>query len=70
LLDRRLDCVNSGQRCSRGKLENNSRKLRDLTKNRYNELIKKVTFSQGMMTRGDDGAVYDDAVRTSVSQTE
>jgi hypothetical protein len=36
-----MDCINSGQGRSRGELENNSRKLRDLTKNRHSDSLKK-----------------------------
>jgi hypothetical protein len=46
-------------------LENNSRKPRDLTKNRH-------SASLGEVKKGDDVAVDDDdddAVRTSISQT-
>jgi hypothetical protein len=65
-----LDRINSGQRHSKGELDNNSRKLRDLLKNRHSDSLKKdqLTPSQGMMKKGDDVAVDDDVVRTSVSQ--
>jgi hypothetical protein len=53
-------------------LENNGRKPRDLTKTRHRDSLKKsqLTLSQGMMKKGDDVAVEDnaDVVRTSVSQ--
>ncbi len=56
----------------KGKLENNSRKPRDLTKNRYSDSLKKghLTLSQGKMKKGDDVADDndDDALKTSVSQ--
>jgi hypothetical protein len=43
-------------------LENNSRKPRDLTKNRHIDSLKKdqLTLSQGMVKKGDDVAVDDD----------
>jgi hypothetical protein len=46
----------SGQMCSRAELENNSRKPRDLTKNRHSDSLKKgqLTLYQGMMKKGDD----------------
>jgi hypothetical protein len=52
---------------SRGKLKNNSRKPRDLTKNRYSDSLKK-----GQLNLSHDVAVDDDddAMRTSVSQTK
>jgi hypothetical protein len=53
-------------------LENNTRKPRDLTKNRHSDSLKKgqLTLPQGMLKKGEDIAVddYDDAVRTSVSR--
>ncbi len=41
---------------SRGELENNSRKLWDLTKNRHSDSLKKgqLTLFQGNMQKGDD----------------
>ncbi len=45
----RLDHVNGGQGHSKGKLENNSMKLRDLTKNRHGDSQKK---SQLNLLRG------------------
>jgi hypothetical protein len=53
---RRLDHVDGGQRCSRGELENNSRKPRDLTKKMHCDSLKKgqFTLSQGMVKKGDD----------------
>jgi hypothetical protein len=51
------------------KLENNSRKPRDLTKSRHSSSLKKgqLILSQGKMKKGADFAVYDnnDVVRTS-----
>jgi hypothetical protein len=43
-------------------LENNSRKPRDLTKNRHIDSLKKdqLTLSRGMVKRRDDVAVDDD----------
>jgi hypothetical protein len=55
----------------KGKLENNSRKPRDLVKNRHNDslICGQLTLSQGkLMKRSDVAADDDDAVRTSVSQ--
>ncbi len=55
----------------KGELENNSRKPRDLTKNRHSDSLKKsqLTLSQGMMKKSDVVAVADDfddnEVRTS-----
>jgi hypothetical protein len=45
-------------------LENNSRKPRDLTKNRHIDSLKKdqLTLSQGMVKKGDNVAVDDDDV--------
>jgi hypothetical protein len=56
-------------------LEDNSWKPRDQTKNRLGRILKKgqLTLPQGMMKKGDDVAVDgddDDAVRTSVSQSQ
>jgi hypothetical protein len=69
-----LDHVNGGQRRSKVELENNSRKPRDLTKNRHGDILEEsqLTLSQVKMKKGDDVAVYDrddddDMVRTSVS---
>jgi hypothetical protein len=42
---RRLDHVNSGHRRSKRESESNSRKLRDLTKNRHSDSLKKSTYS-------------------------
>jgi hypothetical protein len=39
----RLDCVNGGLSPSKGKLENNSGKLRDLTTNRHSDNLKNQT---------------------------
>jgi hypothetical protein len=36
------DGVNGDQKCSKGELENNSRKPRDLTENRHNDSLKRV----------------------------
>ncbi len=46
----------SGQTCSRAELENNSRKPRDLTKNRHSDSLKngQLTLPQGMVKKGDD----------------
>jgi hypothetical protein len=66
-----LNGIDSGQRLSKGELENNSRKPRGLTKNRHSDSLKKDnTLTQGKMKKEDDVADYDkyDAVRTSVSQ--
>ncbi len=53
-------------------MENNSRKPKDLTKNRHSDSLKKgqFTLSQGMVKKGDDVVVDDDddAVRTNVLQ--
>ncbi len=52
-------------------MENNSRKLRDLTKNRHSDSLKKsqLTLSQWIMKKSDVVAVADDfddyEVRTS-----
>jgi hypothetical protein len=55
-------------------LESNSRKPRDIVKNRHNDSLKKGkhTLSQGKIKKGDDVAVDDDddTVRTSVSQDQ
>jgi hypothetical protein len=68
----RPDCSDGGQTCSREELENNSRKPRDLIKNRHCDSLKKgqLTLSQGMVKKGEDVAVGDDddAVRTSVTK--
>jgi hypothetical protein len=59
------------QRCSKGELENNSRKPMDPTKNRHRESLKKgqFTLSQGKMKKRDDDVDDDDdVVRTIVSQ--
>ncbi len=59
---------------SNGKVENNSRKPRDLLKNLHRDSLKKseVTLSQGMLKKGevnvDADADDDDEVRTSVLQ--
>jgi hypothetical protein len=37
----RLDSVNDGQRLSKGEMENNSMKPRDLTENRHSNSLKK-----------------------------
>ncbi len=68
----RLDHINNGHRCSRGELENNSRKTRGLTKSSHSQSINKgqITLSQGMEKNRDVVAVDDDAVRTSVSQNQ
>ncbi len=65
--------VTDGQRHSNGELENNSRKPRDLTRNRHSDSLTKsqLTLFQGMMKKGAviliaDGD--DDEVRTSASQ--
>jgi hypothetical protein len=64
--------VISDQRRSRGELENNPRKPRNLIENRHSDSLKRdqLPLSQGKMKRGDDVAVDedDDAVTTSVSQ--
>jgi hypothetical protein len=56
----------------KGELENNSRKPRDLTKNRHSGSLKKsqLTSSQVMLKKGDDvtGDDADYEVRSSVSQ--
>jgi hypothetical protein len=56
----------------KGKLENRSRKPRDLLKNRHSDSLKEgqLTLSQGMMKKGDVIADADDdnEVRTSASQ--
>jgi hypothetical protein len=54
-------------------LENNSRKPRNLTKNRLSDSLKKgqLPLYHGMVKKGDDVAVDDDddaVVRTSSSQ--
>jgi hypothetical protein len=58
----------------KGELESNSRKPRDIVKNRHNDSLKKgkLTLSQGKIKKGDDVAVDDDddTVRTSVSQDQ
>ncbi len=64
--------INSGKWHSKGELENNSRKPRDLTKNRHSDSLKKsrLTIFQGMMKKGDVIVVADDdtdRVRSSVS---
>jgi hypothetical protein len=65
---------NGGQRYSGQEQENNSRKTRGLTKNRYSDSPKKgqPMLSHGKMKKGDDVADDDDddAVRTSVSQDQ
>jgi hypothetical protein len=52
-------------------LENNSRKLRDLTENRHSDSLKKgqLTLCQGKVKKGDDVADDDDddVVSTNVS---
>jgi predicted transcriptional regulator len=71
-LGRRLDHVNSGQRRSKGELENNSRKPSYLTKNWQSDSIKKgqLKLSRGKMKKEDDVADDDNdgAVRNSVSK--
>ncbi len=66
--------MNGGQRCSMGELENNSRKPRDLIKNRHSDSLKKgqLTLSEGIVKKGDDVSVDDDddTMRTSVSQNQ
>ncbi len=54
----RLDLINGGQRRSKGELENNSRKLRDLLKNRHSDSLKRVI--QVMMKKRDVAVVADD----------
>jgi hypothetical protein len=52
-------------------VEDNSRKPRDLLKNRHSDSLKKseLTLSQGMMNKGDVVvADEDDKLRTSASQ--
>ncbi len=54
---------------TRGESENNSRKLRDLLKNRHSDSLKKsqLTLSQRMLKKGDvkdDTDDDDDEVRT------
>jgi hypothetical protein len=53
-----------------GELENESRKPRDLLKNRHRDSQKKsqVTLSQGMLKKADVIDDDDDEVRTSTSQ--
>jgi urease accessory protein UreE len=70
---KRLDRINSGQRHSKGELENNSRKPRDLTLKRHSNGLKKsqLSLSQGILKKGDVVVIADDddiKVRTSVSQ--
>ncbi len=69
----RLDSINGGQRHSNGKVENNSRKPRELLKNLHRDSLKKseVTLSQGMLKKGEvnfDADADDDEVRTSALQ--
>jgi hypothetical protein len=53
-----------------GELENDSRKSRDLVKNRRSDSLKKSQLTLGKMKKGDDAAddKDDDAIRTSASQ--
>jgi hypothetical protein len=55
----------------KGKLENNSRKPRDLVGNWHSDILKKVqlTLSQGKKKKEDEvnDDIDDDAVRTSVA---
>jgi hypothetical protein len=46
----------------KGKLKNNSRKPRDLTKNMHCDSLKnsQLTLSQGMLKKGNEVAVHDD----------
>jgi hypothetical protein len=66
----RLDRINGGQKVLKGRVKNNSRKPRDLTKNSNSDSLKKGQLFQEMMKRGNDAANDDDedAVKTSVSQ--
>ncbi len=71
MVRRKAGLCETWQKMLKGGLENNSRKPRDLVKNRHRNSLKKgqLTLCQDKMKKDDDAADNEDndAVRTSVS---